>query len=244
VDNRRQQTASATGRKIAHVGEHDEHGRWAAYGPIHRGAPALRWISRNEARRRAKRERRRTESRFQRAPFPLYGLPPWWQGERFLGGGGWGRERGRETIHALSLVHGTLVEGEGPILSVETSVPRQSGGGRPLRVFAEELWTGRASDVADAWARLRHRWAGHPMEVELSPLPTRTKEAVSIEARPVLVDILSQPAHWVGRARIGEWDLTIEGFEFERERLGLVRITDIWPYIAGTRRFEAGNSER
>lgn len=139
-----------------HMGVHDEHGRRAAYGPIHRGAPALRWISRNEAGRRAKRERRRTESWFRRAPFPLYGLPPWWQGESFLGGGRVSCG-GREVIHFLSLVHGTLVQGGGPILSVETSVRGRPGGG-PLRVFAEELWTGRAGDIVEAWARLRDRW--------------------------------------------------------------------------------------
>jgi hypothetical protein len=62
-----------------------------------------------EARRRAKEEQARTEARFRAAPFPLYGLPPSWNGDRFLGGVHVGGAPGRERTHALSLVHGTLV---------------------------------------------------------------------------------------------------------------------------------------
>ena len=191
-----------------------------------------------EARRRAKRERRRTERRFRTAPFPLYGLPSSWEGGRFLGGVSWSGVRGRQQTHSLSLVHGVLVEGEGPMLVVETALPDEAGGGGTLRVLAEELRTGRANDVFEAAARLRNRWVVHPHLAEFSPLPSRTEEVVSVEAHPVLFDVLSQPGHWVGRARVGTFEVTIEALQFTLPGFGLIRITDLGPYILGTRRFE------
>lgn len=92
---------------------------------------------------RPRRDRQRMESRFRRAPFPLFGLPPGWEGERFLGPARWFRSRGRRTIQSLSLVHGVLLERGGSTLVVEMAHPDQPGGGGSLRVFAEELWTGR-----------------------------------------------------------------------------------------------------
>jgi hypothetical protein len=86
------------------------------------------------------------------------------------------------------------------MLVVETALPDEAGGGGSLRVLAEELWTGRANDVPDAATRLRNRWVGHPHRAEFSPLPSRTGEAVLVEARPVFFDVLSQLGHWVGRA--------------------------------------------
>jgi hypothetical protein len=78
----------------------------------------------------------------------------------------------------------------------------------------------------------------HPHRAEFSPLPSCTEEVASVEAQPVLFDVLSQPDHWVGRARVGTFDVTIEGLEFVLQGLDLVRITDLGPYILGTRRFE------
>ena len=212
--------------------------RWVSYGPVTEGASLGSRMTAAEARRRAERERRRTERRFRTAPFPLYGLPSSWEGGRFLGGGSWGGVRGRQQTQSLSLVHGVLVEGEGPMLVVGTALPDEAGGGGYLRVLAEELWAGRANSVADAATRLRNRWVAHPHRAEFSPLPSRTEEVASVEAQPVLFDVLSQPDHWVGRARVGTFDVTIEGLEFVIQGLDLVRITDLGPYIRGTRRFE------
>jgi len=178
----------------------EEEPRWVSYGPVNQEPSRGSRMSTAAARRRAERERRRTERRFRTAPFPLYGLPSSWEGGRFLGGGSWGGVRGRQQTHSLSLVHGVLVEGEGPLLVVETALPDEAGGGGSLRVLAEEVWTGRANDVPDAAARLRDRWVAHPHRAEFSPLPSRTGEAVLVEARPVFFDVLSQLGHWVGRA--------------------------------------------
>jgi hypothetical protein len=221
------------------VSEEDE--RRVAYGPVEEGQmPAVR-MPLSQAREKAARDRRRMEARFRRAPFPLYGLPSSWEGGRFLGGAGWGGVRGRVRTHHLSLVHGVLIEGEEPILVVETALPEEPGGGDPLRILGEYLWRGRANDVPDAVELLRRRWP-HPHVAELSPLPSRTKHVISVEGRPEAFDVLSQPDRWVARARVEGFDVTLEGVEFPPEGVSLVRITDLTPYILGTRLFEGGGS--
>src|SRR5207244_1668728 len=148
-----------------------------AYGPAGE-TPSPAWrVSLRKARRRTERERRGTESRFRRAPFPLYGLPLSYQGGRLLGGCGWSGSWPRELIHRLSLVHGVLVEGEGPMLVVESALADQPGGGGPLRILAEEVWRGRAKTVPEALGLCRERWGGLHY-ADLSPLPFRTEAAV------------------------------------------------------------------
>jgi hypothetical protein len=216
--------------------------RWIAYGPVEEGpVPAVRMLL-SDAREKAARDRRRTEARFRRAPFPLYGLPSSWEGGRFLRGAGWGGVRRRVRTHHLSLVHGELVEGDGPTLVVETALPDEPGGGGPLRTLAEELWRGGANDIREAVELLRRRWVAHPHHAEFSPLPSRSEHDFSVEARPEAFDVLSQPSRWVARATVEGFDVTLEGVTFPPEWVSLVRITDLGPYILGTRRFEGGEN--
>jgi hypothetical protein len=117
---------------------------------------------------------------------------------------------------SLSLVHGVIVEGEGPMLVVESALPNQPGGGGPLRILATELWGGRAESVVDAVAVLRRRWGGLH-DADLSPLSSRMDAEVRVEERSVAFDVLSQPGRWVGRGVVGGCQLTIEGHEFPLE---------------------------
>jgi hypothetical protein len=128
------------------------------------------------------------------------------------------------------------------MLVVETALGDEPGGGGPLRVLAEEMWTGRANTVPEAVTRLRSRWVAHPHDAEFSPLPSRTEHVVSIEARPVAFDVLSQPGRWVARAGVEGFDVTLEGLALGLAGLSLVRISDLSPYILGTRRFEFGGN--
>jgi hypothetical protein len=191
-------------------------GELYAYARMGEGPPVGWRMSVKEARRRAHRERRREESRFHRAPFPLYGLPLSWAGERFLGGASWGSLSGKETIHSLSLVHGAIVEGEGPTLVVETAEPTAPEGGGTLRILAEQLWRGEAKSVHDALANFRRR-SGNHHDAGLGPTHLRAEAVVSVEGRPTVFDVLSQPDHCVGRAKVGSWRVTIEGHEFGLE---------------------------
>jgi hypothetical protein len=137
------------------VADKKEHGRrWVRYGPADQGVSVTRWMSQWVARRRTEQERRRTE-------------------RRFLGGGSWSGRRG-ELISSLSLVHGALVEGEAPMLAVETSSPDEAHGGGRLRILAEEVWSGRAKTVVQALDHLRAPWPRVSNSTPRRPLGPRS----------------------------------------------------------------------
>jgi hypothetical protein len=195
-----------------------------------------RGVSVRKARKQAEKQRRRTEARFRSAPFPLYGLPPSWHGDRFLGGAGWGGEPGHVQTWNLSLVHGTLVQGTGPMLTVETST-RVSGGGDMLMVVAEMMWFGRFSTVEEAHAELVRR---HPHYRDLDlPSPHRAEPVIAVDGVPTSFDTFVESPEWVSRAQVGPNFLTLVGDPFDPADVAIVQITDVQPYIIGTRRFYA-----
>jgi hypothetical protein len=199
-----------------------------------------RGVSVKKAMRRAEKERRRTEARFRCAPFPLYGLPPSSHGDRFLGGAGWGGEPGHVKTLNLSLVHGTLVQGEGPTLSVETGT--RPGGGDLLMHLAQMTWSGRFSTVEEATADLVRRY---PPDRHLDlPSPRRTDLVISVDGVQTSFDTFVDGPEWVSRAHLGPNLLTLVGHPFDPAEVALVRITDLQPYILGTRRFYADEHTR
>lgn len=181
--------------------------------------------------RRAKRMRRAEEARFRHAPFPLYGLPQTWSGTRRLGGGEWATSSRRETVHALSLVHGSKVRREGPSLVVETAAPDPSRGGGTLRCIAGQLWFGDAQTIEEAQVADRGFWGEDQGPADL----VRRRVALRIEGRSVPFDTLWQDTEWVGYTKVENYHVTVEGFDFEPEEVDLVRITDVGPYIEGGR---------
>lgn len=178
-------------------------------------------------------DRRRTEARFRSAPFPLYGLPSSWSGARFLGGGWWGGMRSRERTKALSLVHGTLVQGEGPIVTVETASEFSIGGGRLLST-AGMVWAGRSPSIEEAFEELTR---DDPHRDVPDPLPVRTELVFSVDGVPASFDAFVDGDGWVARAEVGSSFVTVEGSSFDPAGVALVEITDIEPYVLGTRRF-------
>jgi hypothetical protein len=186
-----------------------------------------------EARRRAMLDRQRVEARFRSAPFPLYGLPPSWKGARFLGGGEWGGMPGRERTKALSLVHGTLVEGEGPILAVETASEFSIGGGALLSA-AGMVWAGRSPNIEEAFRELTRDDADSDLP---DVFPVRSELVVSVDAVPTSFDAFVDDDEWVARAEIGPLFLIVTGKSFDPDEVSLVQITDIEPYVLGTRQF-------
>jgi hypothetical protein len=174
-------------------------GELYAYARMGEGPPVGWRMSVKEARRRAHRERRREESRFHRAPFPLYGLPLSWAGERFLGGASWGSLSGKETIHSLSLVHGAIVEGEGPTLVVETAEPTAPEGGGTLRILAEQLWRGEAKSVHDALANFRRRSGDTTMLVSVRLTCAQRRSYRSRDDPPCSTSSPRLTIAWAGR---------------------------------------------
>lgn len=124
------------------------------------------------------------------------------------------------------------------MLVVETALPDEPHGGGRLRVLAEEVWSGSAQTLVQAFDHLRARW---PRSLEFDPTPpSRTKELVVVDRAPVEFDIFCHPDHWVAASLVGGYRVTLEAQRFPIEGLDLVRVTDLEPYILGTRRFEIG----
>ena|SRR2546426_1393583 len=196
-----------------------------------------RAMSLKRSKRLAANMRKRMEARFRAAPFTLYGLPPSWIGDRFLGGAEWGTQKWqRERISALSLVHGVLVAGEGSELLVETSSPQSLGGGW-LANAAGMVWAGFSSNIGDAVVEV-HR--GDPLaSEEPAPIPSHIRLSFAVEGVATSFDAFSYGDKWVARAQLGDHWLTVEGRPFDPINVTLVRVRDIGPYIVGTRAFYA-----
>jgi len=189
--------------------------------------------SAKKAGRRSMLDRRRDEVRFRSAPFPLYGLPPSWDGARFLGGGWWEGMPGRKRTKALSLVHGTLVQGEGPVLTVETASEFSIGGGGLLNA-AGMVWEHRSPSIEEAFEELTR---DDPHGDLPGAFPVRTELLINIDAVPVSFDAFVDGGRWVARAEVGSNFVTVEGFSFDPDDVALVEIADVGPYVLGTRRF-------
>ena len=172
----------------------DKHPRIWAEGVGSDGQTFRMEMSARSSLRMAEAQQRRLEASFRRSRLPLYGLPPTWPGGRFLGGRAGNRlERWhRDRTASLSLVHGTLVQGEGPMLVVETALPgsvtpgppiRQTlmtidGAPVPLEVLTEDpdSWTGRAGV------------GGYTVTVQARHVPIDQVELVRIrDLKPYLV---------------------------------------------------------
>ncbi len=147
-------------------------------------------LSVRKSRAMAKRHRRETERRFRRAPFPLFGLPASWEGERRLAGESHSTQGRTETIHALSLGHGGRWEREIPRIFVQSEVPDAAPGGNDLQLVAEALWRGRAQTLDDAIESLHTDW-GLPREDPFER-PVESSVEISIDGVATAFAVLSQ----------------------------------------------------
>ncbi len=173
-------------------------------------------------------ERRRIdeEALFRSAPFPLYGLPRWYEGHRYLGGS---YASGMDAV-ALSLLHGSRHEGE-PALDVETSRLKKGHGGGPMRVLADIYWDIRDADPVAIADRLR------AMDLEPASLDdvSRSSERISVDGATSAFAVISRDEDWVARTEVDGRLLTIDGWAFPLASVELVRIDDVLPYVEGSR---------
>jgi hypothetical protein len=187
--------------------------------------------TRREWRELARREHERTERQFREAPFPLYGLAEAWRGERLLGGG-WGSGRGRTyRAKSLALLHGSIVEGGGPSLGVETFAEFSIGGGE-LACVAGLVWAGYAADIDDAMAQ---NLRTDPRS-SLTSTPEAINHSFEVDDVATLFEGFALADEWVARASVGELFVVITTRGFDPADVALARITDIEPYILGSRR--------
>ena len=186
------------------------------------------WPRRGMSRLHAEEERR-----FRRPALPLYGLPAGFPGGRQLGatgtGGTWW---GGYVVRRLSLGHGDTHRRPGETwLIVETvsaqAVPTDAARRKNL---AERLWNRRllACGDMDELRRVRAEIAGQPD-------PIWSKTTVEVDGAPVEFEFLAEGECWVAWAVHDGVVLNLLASLMPIETVTLVPITDVEPYIDGSR---------
>ena len=144
---------------------------------------------------------------FENAPFPLYGLPVTWRGDRQLGGA----HRVGDRIMALSLAHGADWD-IGPCLSVETADTNITGwGGTELGFAVEKMWAGFGDDSELQGVRF-------------------DLMVVTVEGDRVEFNRAWRGEEWLARAMIKENRVTLRANNFPTDGVELVRVADLSEY--------------
>jgi hypothetical protein len=180
---------------------------------------------------------RREEEAFRNAPFPLYGLPPFWAGPRSLGGMGWGGMGKDAGLTELELRHGDPEDPEGTELRISSSVSR---GERDLpwalvlRGLAEDLWVEGHPPPSDheqlrQWINARER--EHRRQETPSFAPVR----IPVDDESVSFDHLADGSAWVAVTRRDALAITLRARNLSIEGVELVTVRDVEPYIEGSR---------
>lgn len=172
----------------------------------------------------ARRHREEEEQEFRTAPFPLFGLPLSWTGLRYTAGCSQSWSAGEPVRLELELGHGSPEEG-GPQLTVAVT-DRPSD---PYEVWqaAEELWQEAMP------GHRRFRAAGE------RPDPEWTQVTIAVDGEPQVFGFLAEGAHWVARAELPGFTVTVQGREWPVESVELVRVEALEPYFAGKQQLDA-----
>jgi len=163
---------------------------------------------------------RKEERVFRRAAFPLYGLPRAWEGRRSLGGYGRSRRRRRWIVHSAQLLHEDIFDGE-RLLSVASSIPRPG----EERAPADQAWQRHVDD-----------WDYVFEDEEPEPPPRFGQEEILVDRAPSTFDIAARDEGWIGGAYVGSVWVELSGHKFDPSEVELEEVTDLEPYIEGTRR--------
>lgn len=170
-------------------------------------------------------------------PFPLYGLSSEWTGFRFAGGHG----EGSEGVNSITLGHGDSFDPSAPQAQIESErrrmpLPRE----HQLRYEAETLW--HAADPAPppgldaegfrAWVQEREH------EFRERPLPEPRTVAIRVDGSPTDFELIVEGSQWVAMTELHEVTLTVRARNVGIEDVELMRVTDLEPYIEGSRRLD------
>jgi hypothetical protein len=182
---------------------------------------------------------RREEQVFRNPPFPLYGLPPSWEGQRFLGGMGWGGMGRDAGLNRLELAHGDPEDPKGTELRVSSSVAR----GEPelpeellLRQLAESLWHEVHRPPPELPAERFHEWAdARGRGYRRRETPPFTPVRVPVDGEPVAFSYLAEGFACVALGRRGTITITLRGRHLDVAQVELVTIRDVEPYVEGSK---------
>jgi hypothetical protein len=170
-------------------------------------------------------------------PFPLYGLPSGWAGPRLAGGHG----EGSEGVTSISLGHGDPFDPSAPQAHVEVARERHP---LPLeyrlRTEAENIWhqeeapppPGLNDDQFRSWVEERER------EFRERPLPEPRTIALSIDGSRTDAQFIAEGSSWVAFAELDDLTVTVRARNIPVEDVELVRVTDVEPYIEGSRHLD------
>lgn len=190
-------------------------------------ASALLWAL--SPRRAAARERRLEAERLRGALFPLYGLPPSWRGHRHLASSSWTRgPDGRTQTTSLGLGHGDRANQDAAWLEVESL--RDPSRTLHRRDLADRLWLeteGRHGSSQEVAAGMRAAEDGE------QPDPGWEQTTITVDGVPRWFGLLAREDHWAAYAELDDHAITLYASRFPLDRVELVRITDVEPYIAG-----------
>ncbi|HEY3214409.1 MAG TPA: hypothetical protein VGL16_14535 [Actinomycetota bacterium] len=182
---------------------------------------------------------RRQEQVFRTAPFPLYGLPRTWRGPRSIGGGAWGGGGRYVTPTELELVHGDLEDAAGAVLRVTVSSEPEDQrvcGDYVLRRLAEDLWRGQNRPPPDLTAERLHEWArDRDREILNRETPPAHLFHVKVDGRAVPFDRVSEGTAWAAVGLVDDVAIMLRARGIPIEAVELVRLTDVEPYVEGTR---------
>ena len=194
-------------------------------------------LSRVNPKRSRDAERQRFFRIVRSPPFPLYGLSAEWTGFRFAGGHG----EGSEGVNSISLGHGDSFDPSAPQAQIESErlripLPREYR----LRYEADTLW--HVADPApppglDAEGfRLGVREREH--EFRERPLPEVRTIAIPVDRSPTDFELIVEGSQWVAMTELHDVTVTVRARNIAVEDVELVRVTDLEPYIEGSRRLD------
>jgi hypothetical protein len=193
-----------------------------------------------------RRQHEAMEARFRAAPLPLYGLPDSWAGRRHLGGYGERRaaEGGRPVVTSMSLAHGDPLAGDGPELRVEV----RAGPEGPAVVPDAELRAYLADDLQWNAAVAERRGVG-PAPLAAGAAGAAGEAAwsevtIPVDGEPVAFAWLAEGRHWVAYAPLEDRTLVLSARDVPVNQVALVRVTDVEPYLDGTRQLDAAWTRR
>jgi hypothetical protein len=156
----------------------------------------------------ARKNRRSTEE------LPLFVLGDDWTGDRHLTG----ISMKGDQVVAETVLHGSLVDDQGPRVLVETSRPITGYGGDSLRVVAEYVWR-----RTDGWS-----WLPDLDEDDrrlLDRVRSTTAEA-PIDGERTLFRVVEDGNEWIARTRHGGFNITVQSRGLPLDELRLFRLGD------------------
>jgi hypothetical protein len=177
------------------------------------------------------------------APFPLFGLAPAWRGARHVVAveGSDGRLTSAILGHGDPSRPGSPWPG-GPWLKVESS--DLSAAARPIwdegllwQRTAEQL-LGMIGSPPDGLGKVRARRLAAEIQRRAAPgpdSPAWRALQVQVDGQPYQFRRLEDGDYWAAGGHVGDVFLGIYAHRFPAVGLRLVRITDLRPYVNGTR---------